>query len=314
MEETDCPVCGNNQGHAVLIARDNLLGHPGTFREVLCPECGLLYLNPRPSPAEIARYYAGEYAPYLKRPKPARRIPRIAKMFVRLRYHGSDLRTRLKKDAFRGQKGRVLDVGCGAGAFLYRLKELGWETCGVEIDPRAVETARKLGLDVHAGMLEQANFPSRHFDVVTALHVLEHIHFPRAFLTEIWRVLKPGGLLYIEVPNLRSFNFRVFGAQWFNLDAPRHLCSYWRKPLVRLLRATGFRVTRIHHLSGTMGLRGSIGYYRRLRGLKPLHWIQRKTVKRLLKLFTFALDIARAGDVIRVDAVKIVDRSLSGHM
>lgn len=309
MEVTDCPVCGNPGGRAVFLARDKLLGKPGEFREVRCPECGLLYLNPRPIPERMAQFYAGSYAPHEKKPKPARLRPPLLKKILAFWYRGSDLRTRLKKNAYPGPKGKVLDLGCGSGAFLHRLRELGWETHGVEIDTRAAAAARKLGLDVRTGTLRQAGFSDGYFDVLTVIHVLEHIHRPVAFLKEAWRVLKPGGILYVEVPNLISFNFRLFGRNWFHLDAPRHLCSYWKKPLTRLLRMTGFRILRTRFASGTVGLRGSIQYSRRSRGCKRLELLDSKTAKRLLGLFTFALDIARLGDVIRVDAVKVRMRS-----
>jgi 2-polyprenyl-3-methyl-5-hydroxy-6-metoxy-1,4-benzoquinol methylase len=304
-EETDCPVCGNSRGKTLLFARDNLLGHAGRFREVSCSECGLLYINPRPRSRDMGLYYKGSYAPHAKKPKPARRHSGLAKKFLKSWYRLSDLRTRLKKDAFSGPKGSILDIGCGAGAFLYRLRELGWEAHGVETDPDASEVARNLGLRVHTGTLDNASYPEERFDIVTVVHVLEHLHRPGDFMKDVNRVAKPGGLLYVEVPNLKSFNFRIFRGDWFHLDAPRHLCSYWRKPLVRLLAENGFRVLKIRHLSGTVGLRGSIQYRRHSKGLEPVKWLDRKIVKKVLGLFTFALDFARRGDVIRVDAVKV---------
>ena len=304
MESTDCPVCGSSGGKPVLLARDNLLGHPGSFRVLRCHMCGLFYLNPRPTLEHIAGYYSGRYAPYLKKPKPLRRRSGLLKWLRSSLYRDSDLRTRIRKNALDIQPGRILDVGCGAGAMLYRLREIGWETSGVEIDPGAAQAAKHLGLDVRTGTLEDAGFPDNHFDLVTAVHVLEHIHRPVDFLKEIWRVMRPGGMLFIEVPNTRSFNFRVFRNEWFHLDAPRHLCSYSPQSVHHLLRATGFRRQKLCFASGTTGLRGSINYSRRARELKEYAWINSKLVKRLLGLFTFALDITRRGDVIRIDAVK----------
>lgn len=304
MESTDCPVCGNSCGQAVLLAHDNLLGHPGTFRVVRCPVCSLLYLNPRPTLAHIASYYDGRYAPYLKKPKPLRRRSGLLKWLRSILYRNSDLRTCIKKNALGIPAGKILDVGCGAGALLHRMRELGWDANGIEIDPGAAQAARRLGLDVRTGTLKNASFPDNHFDLVTAVHVLEHVHRPVEFLNELWRVLKPGGLLFVEVPNALSFNYRVFRSEWFHLDAPRHLCSYSPRPLRYLLRSTGFRMRKLCFSSGTTGLRGSINYSRRVRGLKEYGWINKKAVKRMLGLFTFALDIARRGDVIRVEAVK----------
>jgi SAM-dependent methyltransferase len=233
-----------------------------------------------------------------------RRRGRLAGWVRKQWYRFKDLRTRLKKDAYTGRKGRILDVGCSSGKFLYRLREMGWETHGVEVDAGAAALAASRGLHVFHGALEQARYPREYFDVATVVHVLEHVHEPRTFLKEIWRVLKPGGKLYVEVPNLKSFNFRMFAKEWFHLDAPRHVCSYWRRPLFLALRDAGFRVCRLRYTSGSVGLRGSIHYYRRSRGLPRLERLERKGVRRLLEVFAFVLDAARAGDVIRVDALK----------
>ena len=304
MEEVDCPLCGSDGGRVLFHAKDYLLGHPGSFREVKCARCGLVYINPRPVAEDIGKFYSGDYDPHVKKPKSPRRRTGILKKLMEAWYAGSDLRTRLKKDAYAGQKGKVLDVGCGAGAFLARLKALGWEVHGVETDPTASKAARGHGLEVKTGRLGEVRYPDSHFDIVTTIHVLEHIHEPLAFMEEIRRILKPGGKLYVEVPNTASFNFHRFGREWFHLDAPRHICSYSPYSLRYLLSKAGFKVKHLSHLSGSVGLRGSIGYARRAKGLQALGWIERKRIRRLLGLFTFGLDLLRAGDVIRVDAAK----------
>ncbi len=99
--------------------------------------------------------------------------------------------------------GRVLDVGAGFGSFLHLCKASGAYEChGTEVAAFCVDFAKQeFGLDLKAGILEEACYPSSYFDAVTMWHVLEHVPSPAAMLREIARILKPGGCLFIAVPN-----------------------------------------------------------------------------------------------------------------
>ena len=102
----------------------------------------------------------------------------------------------------------------------------GWLVEGIESDPRAVEVARRTGLDVRQGLFPNPDLDSARFDAVTLNHVLEHLADPIAALREAFRVLKPGGLLSITTPNLSSAGHRRFGRHWLHLDPPRHLSVF----------------------------------------------------------------------------------------
>lgn len=122
------------------------------------------------------------------------------------------------------EHGRLLDIGCGNGSYLAMMKRLGWEVVGTEIDPKAADIATSsLGIFVHVGDLEDAPFEHASFDVITMSHVIEHVADPIEFLNTAARFLKPGGEMIVVTPNLSSLGSRIFGADWYYLDPPRHL-------------------------------------------------------------------------------------------
>jgi 2-polyprenyl-3-methyl-5-hydroxy-6-metoxy-1,4-benzoquinol methylase len=121
------------------------------------------------------------------------------------------------------------------------MRDLGWTVQGVETDPRSAElAANTFGLSVHQGTLESAGFPADHFDSVTMSHVIEHARDPVLLLAECRRILRPGGILVIVTPNIRSMGHRYFGRAWRDLDPPRHLYLFSRKTLNRVAYQAGF--------------------------------------------------------------------------
>ena len=136
--------------------------------------------------------------------------------------------------------GRLLDVGAGSGWLVEHMCAQGWRAEGLDFDVRSVESARGRGLVMHAGGLPEQRFADASFDAVTMSHSIEHVHDPVAWLTEVRRILKPGGRLSLATPNTRSFGHRVFGQHWFALDPPRHLHLFNSGAISIALRAAGF--------------------------------------------------------------------------
>jgi 2-polyprenyl-3-methyl-5-hydroxy-6-metoxy-1,4-benzoquinol methylase len=123
-----------------------------------------------------------------------------------------------------GDKGRLLDVGCGNGCFLDQMKQLGWKVAGVEPDGEAVSVAREeFGLEVFKESLQEAKFPAGHFDMITMNHVIEHIQDPIGLLKVCLRVLRPSGKLIGVTPNINSLGLLMFDDAWLHWDPPRHL-------------------------------------------------------------------------------------------
>jgi SAM-dependent methyltransferase len=245
MEETTCNLCGADNAELVYVEKDRLMKLPGSFRLVRCRQCGLFYLNPRPTPEEMGSYYPQEYIPYAVAQEHGR-----TRMHYLNRSYGNQKRARAI-GALRPQGGKLLDVGCASGEFLHIMGQVGiWEVEGLDISRDATQVAReRYGLRVFIGELETAAYPTAFFDVVTLWDVIEHLHDPKGTLDEVQRILKPGGLLVMSTPNLQSWDARLFGPYWAGLDAPRHLFVFSPVTVSTLLGKAGFRIESIRSLS-----------------------------------------------------------------
>jgi SAM-dependent methyltransferase len=238
METVACNQCGSSDSEEIGCIPDLLLGRLAvTARLVRCRRCGLVYQNPRPTLAEMGQHYPAEYEPYTDYASQRQVNPLLRRAYD----YGINKRcrfiTRHKKN------GRLLDVGCAAGTFLLGMRQQGgWEVEGVEPSVGTAELARRHDLKVFTGTLEEAHYPADSFDAVTMWDVLEHVHDPAGTIREIRRILKPGGVLLVRVPNLGSWDARLFGNTWAGLDAPRHLFVFTPSVLRRMLEEGGLPV------------------------------------------------------------------------
>lgn len=246
METVVCDLCGANDTEAVFVERDRLHHIDGTFYLVRCRQCGLMYLNPRPTLEEMRRYYPNDYHAY--NVVFDGRLP----FTTRLEYqYGINKRCRAVIARAGLKYGRILDIGCATGTFLDAMRRRGWDTYGVEINAEAANYAREhLGLKVFVGTLIDAHYPDSFFDVVTMWNVLEHLHHPQATLFEISRIIRKKGTLVISLPNPDCIEAKIFGRYWAGLDAPRHLYIYSRHTLQRALALAGFVVREIVSFMG----------------------------------------------------------------
>lgn len=245
LERVNCNLCHSNDTERLFRGHDRLHGLPGSFPVVRCRQCGLIYLNPRPTRREIATYYPKSYQPHVF----FERIQRSRR--ARLDYYYG-LRKRRRAIERLTPVGKLLDVGCGSGSFLHYMQHHGWEVWGQEISQCATAYARReLGLEVCRDYLEDTPFPADSFDVVTLWNVLEHLHNPAASLARIKELVKADGLLVIAVPNAASWDARLFGPAWVGYDVPRHLYTYDKSTLRALLKKAGFRVVHSRCLFGS---------------------------------------------------------------
>jgi len=135
---------------------------------------------------------------------------------------------------------RLLDVGCGAGELVGRLRRLGWDARGIDPDPCAVAQARTMGRPVEEAGVEALGAMSETFDAITMFHVIEHVFEPMTVLRTMRQRLTPGGRVVIVTPNAGSLCSRLFGRHWRGLEPPRHLQVFTRGALAAALREAGF--------------------------------------------------------------------------
>ena len=213
----------------------------GGFFYVRCKGCGLVQMNPQPLPEEVRRRYGGEYLEY----ELANEGPFLELQLLALKDAGFwDLEGELKSRRGPGLP-RVLDIGCAAGVLLAELRGRGWDCAGVEICRAEAEYARReRRLDVRSLGLEKNRFPASRFDAVLASHLIEHLHSPAAFVSEVHRILAPGGFFFVTTPNIDGFQARLFRGRWRSAIFD-HLYLFSARTLSRLLRQKGFIIERI---------------------------------------------------------------------
>jgi len=240
-----CPVCLNPVTAPALVGTDFLFESTSkTFTLYSCEACRCLFLHPMPDSREIERFYPADYWWNARRSGGLKKLESVYRKLA-LRDHIAFI-----TKAAGNRSVDVLDVGCGSGTLLGLLKHRGFRVTGLDFSAEAAAIAKaENGVDVAVGTLEEAHFPAESFDVVTLFHVMEHVTNPRLVLAEVSRVLKPNGVAILQVPNIESWQFKIFGARWYGLDIPRHVIDYSRNSMLKLLADSGFVVNRIRHFN-----------------------------------------------------------------
>ena len=211
--------------------RDYEYGTSGEYRWLRCDGCGLVRLDPFPSPGLLERAYPSSYHAYA--------TPRSSVTRWFLERSRAGLARAMVRRLPTG--GTVLDVGCSSGLLLAEIGKLGdYELLGVELKAEAADAAQSRGIEVWRGDVQDAPFAVASVDLILLQHVLEHVFDPIAMLRTVHGLLKPGGRVCGEVPNLDCWDFRLFGRTWGGGHAPRHLWHLTPATLRRALSATGF--------------------------------------------------------------------------
>lgn len=267
MIDVSCNYCGSTEAILVNEGPDLLLNRGGHYRLVQCPNCQLIYQNPRPSLEELPAFYPDDYVPY---DQGRQRTSWLQQR--NLAYQMGRRTSRITR--FQPRPGTVLDIGCATGAFLVAMRDLGWQVQGVELSEHAAEYARQVQkLPVHTGTAESAHFAENQFDVVTMWDVLEHVIDPRQTLREVARILKPGGLLVLSLPNPDCWEAKLFGQYWVGWDRPRHLHIFSRPVLQNYLAECGFAERDVQSFSGRLAMTlMSLDFFMNAKQVAPEKW------------------------------------------
>lgn len=243
MSAEQCIICGDRTESVIESLTDTRFGASGAYDIAVCATCGLEQTVPRPSADALAALYEAHYN--FGGSSPDSRYSRLRQalfnsMVYRLwlaidgdvSFHGANAER-------PGQ--RLLDIGCNEGRGLALYRDNGFEVEGLELNRVAAEQARKHGFTVHGEAPENHRL-ERPYDVVVLSNVLEHALDPRRTLTQIARMLSPGGALWVSCPNSESWLRRLFGRHWINWHVPYHITHFSGPNLTRLLEESGFKV------------------------------------------------------------------------
>lgn len=263
-----CPICHeNNDTHDIYERRDDEGNMPDVWIMHRCKSCYSIYLSPRPDTESLPAAYRdylthadkdiyeevnnGEgvlwdaVRGYIKTScginfqkysslgaSIITTIPPVRQKLDRFARH-------LTKNRFP-ETGILLDIGCGNGAFMALAKKMGWKVEGVEPDPVSVNLCRSKGLYVFSGSIDSVNSRQGHYDVITMNHVIEHVPDPGDFLQKSFDLLRPGGMLWVALPNPQSFGKKLFGTAFCALHPPFHFCLASQKALCDKMHQAGF--------------------------------------------------------------------------
>jgi 2-polyprenyl-3-methyl-5-hydroxy-6-metoxy-1,4-benzoquinol methylase len=257
-----CLLCAEPGAELYVEMADWLFGILGKWSIRYCKGCDVAWLDPQPIPQDVGKLYSRYYTHVSKIPvtrldrllqatvecvlanlgyaveRPRRILPRLLSR-VRPLARAAELQV-LGLPA--SDIGELLDVGCGNGEFIDRLRSLGWRVSGVDPDPKAVSHARSRGLEVFDDMI--LKIPSHNqFDIITLNHVIEHAVDPVDLLRECRNRLRPGtGRLIITTPNIGSLGHWWFKKFWRGLEVPRHLVLFSQAALRECAKQAGLVV------------------------------------------------------------------------
>lgn len=235
METVNCNLCGSREQRAVYSMPDPLYHGDESFTVVECANCGLGFVNPRPTPEAIQRYYPTDFY----------------EGFDEGDFHESRYRTEaafIESVAGPADNRLLLDLGCANGDFPRHMRDRGWQIEGVEIS----DSSRPItDFTVYRTQFPDIPVNEPRYDVITAWAVLEHVHDPMAYFRKAAEVIKPGGTLIFLVTNFKSASSRHL----FREDVPRHLYFFTEDTVREYMRGNGFELVRTEYGGGIYEMR-----------------------------------------------------------
>ncbi len=243
VHHNECPLCQSENIGLLFRCTDNFISKE-EFELYKCQTCNFIFTQDYPEENAIGQYYeSDDYISHSNTSKGfSNKLYRLARnTMLRRKREMIHKTTSLKK-------GRLLDIGSGTGHFANTMKEAGWDVNGIEINEKARNfSASQFGLEVMSPDVIH-KLEENSFDCITLWHVLEHFHEPFKYAAEIKRLLKPGGLCLIALPNSNSPDAKYYGKFWAAYDIPRHLWHFTPDTFRIFAEKTGFMLEEIRRL------------------------------------------------------------------
>ena len=237
IQYTNCPVCGSADIRNVLSAKDHTVSGE-SFAIAECNACTLRFTQNVPDAASILPYYKSEN--YISHTNTSKGLINRLYQWVRKRTIRS--KATLVKKSTGIDKGKLLDVGSGTGAFVNEMKQQGWQVTGLEPD----NDARQLAKQMYGTELDDVNqlykLPPASFDAITLWHVLEHVHDLQIYVQQLKNLLKENGKIFFALPNYNAKDAAIYTDYWAAYDVPRHLYHFSPRSMQVLMERNGLKL------------------------------------------------------------------------
>lgn len=295
-QSTACPVCGSDASREYCI-KDH-------FRYQICNACGMVYMNPRLNTEATLAFYNSQANEIYNEDK-FHTVSASTSMDDKINFE--NLQLIVKHIDEKGQEGslkgnRVLEIGCAKGYFLNRAKEFGAEVVGVELNQGNFEMAKRLlGDNVYDRDLIELNLPGESFDVIYTRDVIEHIHDPMPFLKEVYRLMKPGAMVFFETHNIDGLIHRIVRGKHTCIFGFEHPVHWSPKSLSLAFRKSGLMTQNIYFDSLDFRILDIIQYYRCSTWTTIFPWKASKPLEILLKIVSIPF---------RVPGIRKIDQFL----
>lgn len=263
----NCPICGGNEGEVVFVKN-------GFDHKRCC--CGMIYVPEVLKDEYLNIIYAdNEFAEDTH--NGFRAEPR--KSFIESIYNeGLNLIS-----AYGVAKGKLLDVGCSSGLFMEFAKNRGFVVQGIEPSQYAVDYAKKLGLDASQGYFRKRIVEGGSVDLITLWDVLEHCESPTDILNDIYYTLKPGGVLFLQVPNVMGIAPRIMRQACNMFTGFGHINLFGPETIKKVLEKCGFSDIRMQSVISEISVVNNyLNYYDPYFGPS----LDRESILRLLDIKT----------------------------
>ena len=263
-EQKNCPVCGGDGILKYSNINDNIYGVSGDWNYLQCNNCASLYLKTIPRMDNISKAYLNYYTHNNEVNKISEKcnknniinsiklvFNKINKIIIKktkklaflipnindaIKYYDRYINQITTNDAI------ILEIGCGDGSFIKKIKEKRNKVYGIDFDLKVVEECVKSNLNVTNDTLDQFVSKFGKIDYLIVHHVIEHVYDPHLFLIKCYDSLNKGGCIWIETPNCNSNSSYIFKSYWRGLEPPRHLQVFNSESLLWLLRKVGFNI------------------------------------------------------------------------
>ena len=263
----ECPICKSLKTVVLYKNLDKIykVSHYAIHKSLCiekCLSCGQVFTSPQLGYGELKNYFSGEYLSFGIKER-GKNLFQIIQSFLKKKtleqFFGYDHRRwwgfllytfSIPLAHYPNNKmgKKILDIGCGSGNYLAEVEKIGWDVYGIDPSDVAVNVAKGRGLkNIYKGDAIKLPFEDNFFDVISIFHVFEHVPNPQEVLNETKRVLKPGGILIIGVPNFSSLGSKIYGKYWAGLSFPLHYFFYTQKTLGKVLTRSNFDVLSLNY-------------------------------------------------------------------